>query len=70
MFKKMQEPVTFQNTFPTPLTLLLGDVPSESAAIRLVTFVPMGTSSSNVIGLGVDKNDGGISFTSCNSAKT
>lgn len=45
-------------------TLFPGDVPSESVAKRVVTLVPMATSSSSVTGEGMVKNTGGISLRS------
>lgn len=54
--------------FPRPInsyrTLLPGAVPSESVASKLVTIVPIDTSSSSVIGRGIDVNTGGMSFRS------
>ena len=45
--------------------MLFGEVPSESVANKVVTVVPMGVSSSRVIGFGTMVNIGGTSFTSC-----
>lgn len=46
-------------------TLFPGGLPSESVAINVVTVEPTATSSSKVIGCGINVNTGGMSLRSC-----